>query len=262
MSRLDWTAVGERFYETGVDRGVLYVEDLDGVAWPGLISVSESPSGGESTSYYLDGVKYLNRAAREEYEATIEAYFSPPEFDACDGNAYVYDGLYATQQKRKPFGLSYRTRVGNDVDGTDHGYKIHIVYNALATPTDHDNETISDSPTAAALSWKITTKPEAVTDFTPTAHLVVDSRVADAELISRLEDILYGSDTTTAALITPADLVALFEEYATFKVVITGPDTYSASGTGVSVVSSDLYALDNARVIDNADGTFSIMEES
>jgi hypothetical protein len=143
VSRLVWSAAGERFFESGLDRGVLYVSGK-GVAWSGLISIEESPTGGDAKAFYHDGIKYLNLAAAEEFEATINAYSSPPEFGPCDGVGAVYNGLFATQQPRKPFSLSYRTKVGNDTDGADHAYKIHLVYNALAAPTSRSNSTQSD----------------------------------------------------------------------------------------------------------------------
>jgi hypothetical protein len=144
VARLDWSAIGERFYETGIDRGVLYVGE-DGFVWPGLISITESPSGGDAKPFYLDGIKYLNISAAEEFEGTINAFFAPAEFNACDGTVSVHNGLFATQQPRKPFGLSYRTRVGNDIDGAEHAYKVHLVYNALAAPSERENSTLNDS---------------------------------------------------------------------------------------------------------------------
>lgn len=210
MARLTWTAAGVRYYEVGVDRGVLYVGTNAGVAWPGLISVQENPSGGEPRPYYQDGRKYLNLAKAEEFEATIEAFTAPAEFGPCDGMRSIQNGLFATQQRRVPFNLSYRTGVGNDTEGQDHAYKIHLVYNALAAPAGHNHTTLSDSSEPEALSWDITTIPEDLSGRKPTAHFVVDSRYADAQMLSDLEDILYGSTLGSASFPTVAELVAIF----------------------------------------------------
>lgn len=194
MARLTWNDVGERFFETGVDRGVLYIDDEIGVPWTGLISVSESPSGGEPRPLYYDGIKYSNLASAEEFEATLEAFSSPPEFYPCEGRVAIQNGLFATQQPRKQFGLSYRTLIGNDVLSTSAGYKIHLVYNALASPGDKTYTTISaDKTDAATFSWSITTLPPILTGLRPTAHFVVDSRYTPVDLLAEFEDLLYGS---------------------------------------------------------------------
>lgn len=209
MPRLTWDAPGERFYETGVDHGVLYPTGVPGVAWSGLISVSESPTGGEPRPYYQDGIKYLNIASAEEFEATIEAFWSPPEFDASDGVAFVQNGLSATQQPRKSFGLSYRTKIGNDLDDAL-GYKIHLVYNALAAPSQRSNSSTSQSQDPMTKSWHITTRPPPISGFKPTAHLIVDSLSTDPEVLEAVEDLLYGSDAVMPGLPTPNELIALY----------------------------------------------------
>lgn len=210
MPRLSWSATGERFYETGVDRGVLYVGDQAGVAWTGLISVSESPSGGEARPHYLDGVKFLNISVAEEFEATINTFSSPPEFASCDGLSSIKNGLFVTQQPRKSFGLCYRTKLGNDVDGPDHGYKIHIVYNALAAPSQRDNNTLGDSVDPSTSSWQITTLPPSSTGYKPTAHMIVDSRYTVSSVLASVENVLYGSDVNSARLPTQAELITIF----------------------------------------------------
>lgn len=210
MPRLDWSAVGQRFYEMGVDRGVLYVGSLPGVAWTGLISVNESPSGGEPRPYYIDGTKYINVASAEEFEATIEAFNSPPEFSPCDGSLSIANGLFATQQPRKPFGFSYRTRIGNDLDGPNHAYKIHIVYNALAAPSNRENRSLGGSVEPSTLNWSISTLPPSLVGYKPTAHFVVDSRKTPKNLLTTLEDILYGSATQAPRLPNAQELVDLF----------------------------------------------------
>lgn len=210
MTRLIWGTAGERYYEAGIDRGVLYANSENGVAWNGLVSVSESASGGEATPYYLDGVKFLNIASAEEYVATIQAFSSPKEFDICNGITAISNGLFTTQQPRKSFGFCYRTRVGNDIDGIDHGYKLHLVYNALAAPSERNNATIGDSTEPLELSWEITTTPPLLSMYKPTAHLVIDSRTTDSLRLSNVEDILYGSSNTPPRLPTPEELVFIF----------------------------------------------------
>lgn len=223
MTRLEWGVVGERFYETGVDRGVLYVTDGDGVAWNGLVSVSEAPTGGESRPYYLDGVKYLNLSSGEEFEATIEAYTYPDEFIQCEGTAAIQNGLFVTQQSKKAFGLAYRTRIGNDVNGTDHGYKIHLVYNALAGPSPRGNLTISDTAEAFNFTWQITTKPPSTREFKPASHFIIDSRETPGDLLAILEDILYGASGTSPRLPSVSELLFIFNSYNTSIFDAGGP---------------------------------------
>lgn len=199
MGKLVWDKVGERLYETGVKNGVLYPQTTGGeygtgVAWNGLISVTESPSGAETTPLYADDIKYLNLMSNEEFGATIEAYTYPDEFAKCDGSAELTKGVSIGQQKRTPFGLSYKTVIGNDVDSNDHGYKLHIIYGALASPSEKGYSTINDSPEAITFSWELTTTPVAVTGAKPTATLVIDSTKCDPDKLAALEKILYGSD--------------------------------------------------------------------
>lgn len=210
MSRLIWGTYGERFYEAGVDRGVLYVAGLSGVAWNGLLSVAESPSGGDATPYYIDGVKYLNISSSEEYEAVLTALSHPAQFEACNGSLMIHNGLFATQQPRKSFGLSYRTLVGNDSNGIDHGYKLHLVYGALAAPSQRTNRSLGGSAEPSAFSWSITTKPPAVAGLKRTAHYVIDSRSTDSVILAEIEDLLYGTETEDAELPTPDELIAIF----------------------------------------------------
>lgn len=200
--KLVWDKTGERLYETGVDRGVLYPVQTGGVynkgvAWNGLTAVTESPSGAEASPVYADNIKYLNLMSAEEFGATIEAYTYPPEFEECDGSASIATGVAIGQQARKVFGLSYRTIVGNDVDSNDHGYKLHLIYGALAAPSEKGYTTVNDSPEAITLSWEISTTPVNVTGFKPTATVVIDSTKVDAEKLAALEEILYGKDPTT-----------------------------------------------------------------
>jgi hypothetical protein len=183
MTRLSWGAPGERIYEAGLDRGVLFIAGLDGVAWTGLTAVNEESSGGEVTSYYMDGVKFLQNAASTEFEATISAFYSPPEFAQCEGSKSLANGLSISHQPKVPFSLSYRTGLGNDLLGLDYGYKIHLVYNALAEAPSKTHSTVSDSVSVSPLSWKIHTLPPAITGYKPTAHLIFDSTESSPSVI-------------------------------------------------------------------------------
>lgn len=201
MAKVVWDKTGERFYETGVDHGVLYpIQEgglyNKGVAWNGLTSVSESPSGAESTAVYADNIKYLNLLSAEEFSATVEAYTYPDEFAECDGSTIVTPGLTIGQQSRKMFGLCYRTMIGNDVDGQEHGYKLHLIYGCQASPSEKGYQTINDSPEAITFSWEVTTTPVNVTGHKATACLTIDSTKVKPEKLTALEEILYGKDPT------------------------------------------------------------------
>lgn len=214
MSKLVWDKTGERLYETGVKNGVLYPLDdkgaySEGVAWNGLTAVTESPSGAEATALYADDIKYLNLMSAEEFGCTIEAYTYPDEFGVCNGEAELVPGIKIGQQKRKSFGFSYRTAVGNDVDGSDYGYKLHVVYGCLAAPSEKAYATINDSPEAITFSWEITTTPVSVEGFKPTAHLEIDSTKIDADKLATLEGILYGTESEEARLPLPSEIAEL-----------------------------------------------------
>lgn len=212
MSKLTWDNTGERIFETGIKQGVLYPIQSDGtyskgVAWNGLTAVTESPSGAEATALYADDIKYLNLLSNEEFGATIEAYTYPDEFAECDGSAQLATGVMIGQQKRKIFGLCYRTTIGNDVDGNDHGYKLHLVYGCLAAPSEKAYSTINDNPDAIAFSWEVSTTPVNVEGFKPTSQITIDSTKADPVKLKALEDILYGTAEKEASLPLP-DVVA------------------------------------------------------
>ena len=214
MSKLVWDNTGERFYETGVKQGVLYPQAEGGtypkgVAWNGLTAVTESPSGAEANPLYADDIKYLNLMSAEDFGATVEAYYYPDEFAECDGSADIAPGITIGQQKRKAFGLSYRTAIGNDVDGSDHGFKIHLIYGAMAAPSERAYATMNDSPEAITFSWELTTTPVNVTGFKPTAHLEINSLKVDAEKLAALEAILYGTESEEARLPLPDEIVEL-----------------------------------------------------
>lgn len=214
MSKLIWDKTGERLYETGVHQGVLYPQGPngtypEGVVWNGLIGISESPSGAEPTPLYADNIKYLNLLSVEEFGATIEAYTYPDEFAQCDGSAEITPGVMVGQQARKTFGLSYKTTIGNDVDLEDHGYKLHIIYGALAAPSEKGYSTINDSPDAITFSWAVTTTPVPVEGFKPTASITLDSTKVDADKLKALETILYGDVEEEARLPLPDEIITL-----------------------------------------------------
>lgn len=213
MSKIVWDKSGERFYETGVRNGVLYVQENGtypkGVAWNGLTAVTESPSGAEPSPLYADDIKYLNLLSTEEFAATVEAYTYPPEFEECDGSASIAVGVNIGQQKRKPFGLSYKTVLGNDEKNNSYGYKLHIIYGALAAPSEKAYASINDSPEAITFSWELSTTPVSVTGFDPTASITIDSTKANPEKLAALEKILYGDTDTESRLPLPDEIAQL-----------------------------------------------------
>lgn len=215
MPKLVWDQTGERLFETGVRNGVLYVQDSTGaypkgVVWNGLTAVTESPSGAEPTPLYADDIKYLNLMSNEEFGGTIEAYTYPDEFGVCNGEATLADGVTVGQQSRKAFGMCYRTAIGNDVDGNEHGYKLHLIYGALASPSERPYASINDSPEAITFSWEFSTTPVNVGDgFKPTACLTVDSTKVSSEKMTALEALLYGSAEAEAKLPLPSEVAAL-----------------------------------------------------
>lgn len=213
MSKLVWDKTGEHFYETGVKNGVLYIPTAGvyskGVAWNGLTAVTESPSGAEATPLYADDIKYLNLLSAEEFGGTIEAYTYPDEFMECDGSAALTKGVYIGQQKRSTFGLCYRTVLGNDIDNNDYGYKLHLVYGALAAPSEKGYSSINDDPEAITLSWEFTTTPVTVAGHKPTASITIDSTKVDASKLAALEAILYGSEEKEPRLPLPDEIATL-----------------------------------------------------
>lgn len=208
MAQLTWDATGEHLYETGVRKGVLYVQNPNGtyatgVAWNGLTAVTESPSGAEATAIYADDIKYLNLYSVEEFGATIEAYTYPDEFAECDGSASPVTGMSIGQQSRKSFGFCYRTAIGNDVSGDDYGYKIHILYGCKVSPSEKSYQTINDSPEAITFSWEVTTTPVEVSGYKPTACVVIDSTKCNASKLTALENKLYGTENSDPTLPLP-----------------------------------------------------------
>ena len=216
MAKLTWDATGQRLYETGVRNVVLYVKDggtyKEGVAWNGVTSIEENPTGAEATPLYANDIKYLNLVSNEEYEASITAYTYPDEFAECDGSAELKTGVRIGQQPRKEFGLCYRTAIGNDTEGTEHGYKLHLVYGALASPSSKSHSTINNDPEAAEMSWDITTTPVEVTGHRPTSVVEIDSTKVDPLKLAELEKKLYGGDQegSKPTLLSPDQVAAIF----------------------------------------------------
>lgn len=252
--KVSWDETGQRFFHTGIDRGMLYVDGV-GVPWNGLVSVTESPSGGDSTATYLDGEKILNVPSGENYQGTIEAYSAPIEFASCAGWLMVSSGLFATEQPKKTFGFSYRTLIGNDVENTALGYKVHIVFNALAKNSDFSRETLSDKSSAQTYSWDITTVPLAVLGRRATAHIVFDSRLVSADNLAHIESILYGSDTTEPALPDATTVFNFVDLFATLRIIDNGDGSWTAVGpdTVITMTDSETFQItwDSAVVIDS-----------
>ena len=247
MAELKWDKVGERYFETGVDHGVLYLPDesgayVDGVAWNGLVSVTESPSGAEASPQYADNIKYLNLVSAEEFGGTIEAFQSPVEFDACDGTASPFPGISVAQQSRKSFGLSYRNLVGNDTQGTDFGEKIHLVYGALAAPSEKSRATVNDSPEAVTFSWEFTTTPVEVPGLKPSAHIIADSRTVAPTGVTALKAILYGTQGGDPRLPLPAEVFGLFA--GTITVVNPTKPTQAGNVIAIPTTAGVIYKID------------------
>lgn len=243
---LAWGNLGERMFETGIDRGVLFVDGLDGVAWNGLINVTSSPSGGSAKPYYIDGVKYLNLSETEEFAGSISALYSPEEFDLCDGAIANWRGVAAHQQVRRPFCFSFRTRIGNDILGVDLGYKIHIIYNAMALPTTRSYSSAGDDTDVVSLTWRFTTRSVAFPKLSPTAHITIDSTKADPNGLAQLEAALYGTATRDPYVPYPIEILGMFT-----------PLAITDNGDGTFTVTGDIPIL-----VSNGDGTFQLSADS
>jgi len=257
MTQITWDQVGERTYETGVDHGVLYRQNGAGVynagyAWNGLTAVTESPTGAEATPQYADNIKYLNLVSAEEFGGTIEAFTYPDEFAECDGTATPSAGIAVGQQTRKVFGLSYRTLKGNDIEGTDHGYKLHLIYGALAAPSEKAYNTVNDAPEAITFSWEITTTPVEVPGLKPSASITIDSTQVDATALAQLEQVLYGTVGVDPRLPLPAEVIGFF----TGTVDEVTPTEPTAVGNVITIptVTGVAYSVDGTVVT----GTFTM----
>jgi len=264
MSKLLWDQAGARHFETGVKNGVLYVQDTNGayplgVVWNGLISVTESPSGAEATPLYADDTKYLNLISAEEFGATIEAYTYPDEFGICDGSDDLAIGVSIGQQARRQFGLVYKTSLGNDVDGADHGYKLHLIYGSLAAPSEKGYQTINDSPEAITFSWEVSTTPVTVTDKKPTASVVVDSTKADATTLATLEDILFGEVGVDPRLPLPDEIATLFAGAApsalALSTIVPADDAVDVAVNANIVMTFNNQIVNEAVVVTTDSGT-------
>lgn len=260
MPKLTWSEPENRRYEIGVDRGVLYPVSSAGVPWNGLVSVNETASGGESNPFYLDGVKYYNRPGLEEFAATLEAFTYPTQFEECDGTMELVSGLFAEHQRRKPFGLCYRTRVGNSVD-PNLGYKIHIIYNLMAEPSERTFQTLGENVDPTHFSWALSAIPKTFDGAKPTAHLVVDSTKTEPGTMASLEAILYGGDSSAARLPNPDELVELFTSglpAGAFTVFDFGDGSFTMSGedSEISTPIDGQFTLNTDNVTDNGDGTY------
>lgn len=243
MTRIAWSEVGDRRFEAGVDRGVLYVAEAPGVAWTGLIGVQESRSGGEPKPRFIDGVLVSNHSTLERFQGTIEAFAYPSEFEVCDGTATLENGLRAHGQRRKPFGMTYRTKIGNDLKGIDYAYKLHILYNVRAEPADRGYDTLGEDVDPMTFSWDISARPEIIQGLVPTAHFEIDSRRVPAELLETIENILYGDSTNEASLPTAGELFFLFDSYDDLVYDAGGPLTpvfsiHDAGSASTSVTST------------------------
>jgi hypothetical protein len=243
MTKLDWSQVGGRYFEAGIDRGVLFVDGSAGIPWIGLVNFSQSSSGGTAMPNYLDGIKISNRSSPEEFAGTLEAYTFPVEFERCDGTYRAENGLRITQQRRRPFNMVYRSKIGNELVGLERAYKLHILYNLTAEPTDVGYKTLADQADPLTFSWKITSRGVTVEGYRPSAHYIVDSRDIPASLLSALEDLLYGTETTDSSLPTPGELLFLFDSYLDTVYDAGTPytpvfDTHDAGDTTTAVVTT------------------------
>jgi len=230
MTRLVWNAVGTKRYENGIDRGVLYLPNQTGVAWPGIVSVDESPDGGTPTPVFLDGVKYLNVLSKESFNGVITAISSPSEFAICEGISSLQPGLSVGQQPKKPFGFSYRTQIGNDVNGPNYGYKIHLLYNVLAATNNRSSLTEQSLISAPTNSWTIKAEPLYFNGQKPAAHLIIDSTTAPLDTITEIESILYGDADTDPRLITQEELKEFIVTENSLTVIDNGNGTFSVTG--------------------------------
>lgn len=238
MTQLAWDEVGERFYEAGVDRGVLYPLNMPGVVWNGLVSVTERPSGGELSEFHYDGVKYLSILSSTDFKATLEAFTYPDEFGICDGTLEIQPGLFAKDQPRSRFHLSYRTMIGNDVEGSDFGYKIHLIYNALAAPSEEDNSTFAQTIEPKNFSWEIDAIP-IFGDFVPTAHFILDSRKLTDSVLVVLEDILYGDGINQPRMPSISEIIEIIDTWSLINIIDNDDGTWTAIGPDELITMTD-----------------------
>lgn len=261
MTQLKWDEVGQKFFEAGIDRGVLYVGTADGVPWNGLISVAENPSGGAVTGYYVDGKRYISFAGKAEYAATITAFTYPDEFEECNGTAEVNTGLFIAQQPPKPFSMAYRTLVGNDLLGTSRAYKIHLVYNAVASPSKKTYSTLTDNSSPENFSWDIeVTPPDISAGYFSTGHVIVDSRSVTPTVLANIEGILYGTDATAPRIPGLDELNGMMGGFEGLSIIDNGDGTFTASGPDgiVTSLGFGVYQITSSGAVDNGNGTFTV----
>jgi hypothetical protein len=259
MATLVWGAIGTRKYETGLDRGVVYIDEV-GFSWSGLVSVDENPTGGEVESYYIDGVLYMNSPGIEDFGASISAFYSPVEFDACEGVGVSQPGFLAGQQRRKAFGLSYRTRIGNDTEAANYGYKIHLIYNAVVAPPKRGYKTQGEKIDPSLLSWDFRAKPVPIPGLMRSAHIIIDSTSAPAFGLIELENILYGTSEIDPRLPTPEEISAMFEGTSEFTVTDLGGGSFRISGSSieVAIIDEGVYQIDSDGVTLTGPDTYEI----
>lgn len=260
MAALTWNSIGERFFNSGVDRGVLFVEGLSGVAWSGLTEVTKNTTGTAPRPYYMDGIKYLNYPTPGELEGSISAFYSPPQFDHCDGSPS--DGLPVKvgQQSRRTFSLAYRTLIGNDVEGARRGYKIHLIYDALAEPSDQTSSSLTNDPEAAPLSWTFSTQARPTFERLPTSHLEVTTLTSTPEQIAALEATLYGTPTTNPRMPSPNEVLGMMGENAKLTVVLHGDGTFTVIGEEgfIHRINSEVYQLASSQISVPSNGHYTI----
>ncbi|UGL63248.1 major tail protein [Arthrobacter phage Tokki] len=263
MTKLAWDVVGERFFEAGADRGVLYLDDV-GHPWNGLVAVEQSPSGGEPETYYQDGLPYISVSAAEEFKGSIEAYTYPNAFAVCDGSSEIAQGMYLSQQDRKSFGLSYRTLIGNDLQELEYGYKLHIIYNCMASPSNRSYSTLGDSDNVETFNWSISTRPvkfeDAAFGIKYGAHVVLDSREVYPWAMEAVEAVLYGTDETEARLPTPQELLDLFVDNALLKITDNGDGTWTADAPDsiISMLSDEIFQINWTSAVMLDEDTYTI----
>lgn len=260
MAKLDWGVPGSHIFEAGVDQGVLYVADQAAVPWVGLVSVDESPTGGSPRPVYIDGVKFSNTSSAEEFEGSLTAFTYPDLFAMCDGSIQAFPGMFLKHQRRKSFGLSYRTKVGNEIKGVDLAYKIHILYNLLASPASPSNQSLGDEVEALNFTWNLTSRPEIAPGFRPTAHVVIDSRFTHPSALVDVENQLYGTNMIVPSLPSLVDLLAIFDTYGELVVIDNEDGTFDLIGpsTMLTVPGDGTFTVNADSVVDNGDGSYDV----
>lgn len=256
MTQITWDGTGQRYYHTGIDQGVLYVDGLPGVAWNGLTAVTRAPAGGTAQPYYIDGVKYSNNPVPEEYQATIQAYTYPAEFEQCDGSVPIRNGMFLSGQRRKHFGFSYRTTVGNDLSQKD--YQINLVYGATAEPTTRGHKAINDTTQVTEFMWKITAMPPPVSGYRNGAHIVIDSRYTDPQALLGIEEVLYGTASTAPRLPSFQELLDLYDSGNILSITFNTDGTFNfvAPEAELFMLDVDTFQINWDTVTDNGDGTY------